>query len=90
MTEIKPNGYIKYPLFKTGGKITRRQDAPKVFRINASVYAIKKEILMKDKIFTDKTRAVVIPEERTSHIDTELDFMFTEFLLKEGYVRLDF
>jgi len=90
MTEIQKNGLIKYPLFKAKSNITRRQDAPKVYRINAGVYAIKKETLMAGKIFTDKTRAVIIPEERTSHIDTELDFKFTEFLLKEGYAKLDF
>lgn len=90
MTEIRESGFIKYPLFKTEKKLTRRQDAPKVYRINAGVYAIKREVLFENKIFTDKTRAVVIPEERTSHIDTELDFKFTEFLLKEGYVKLDY
>ena len=90
MTAIKENGFIKYPLFKTPDKITRRQDAPRVYRINAAVYVIKRETLMKDKIFTEKTKAVVIPEERTSHIDTELDFKFTEFLLKGGYAKLDY
>ena len=90
MTAIQDNGFIKYPLFKTDNKLTRRQEAPKVYRINAGVYAIKRDVLMKDKIFTDKTRAVVIPEERTSHIDTTLDFKFTEFLLKEGYAKLDY
>jgi len=90
MTEIQENGLIKYPLFKTKGSIARRQDAPKVYRINAGVYAIKKAAVMEGKIFTDQTRAVVIPEERTSHIDTELDFKFTEFLLKEGYAKFDY
>jgi len=90
MTAIKEDGFIKYPLFKTPDKITRRQDAPKVFRINAAVYVIKRDVLMKGEIFTNKTKAVVIPEERTSHIDTELDFVFTEFLLKGGYAKLDY
>lgn len=91
MTTIKDDGYIKYPLFKTDESITRRQDTPKVYRINAAIYVIRREALMKEnKIFTDKTRAVIMPAERTSHIDTELDFKFTEFLLKEGYVKLDF
>ena len=90
MAGIKDNGYIKFPLFKVNKKITRRQDAPKAYRINAAVYAIKREVLMKDEIFTDKTKAVIIPEERTSHIDTELDFKFTEFLLKGGYAKLDY
>ncbi|MBU1085635.1 MAG: acylneuraminate cytidylyltransferase family protein [Candidatus Beckwithbacteria bacterium] len=90
MAAIEANGYIKFPLFKTKEKIIRRQDAPKVYRINAAVYVIKKDILMKGEIFTDQTRTVIIPEERTSHIDTNLDFLFTEFLLKEGHAKLDY
>ena len=90
MLKIKPGGYIDYPLFKLNKKVVRRQDAPKVYRINAGVYVIKREVLMSKGIYTDKTRTVIIPEERTSHIDTELDFKFTEYLLKEGYVKLDY
>lgn len=90
MTAIKDDGYIKFPLFELEKKVTRRQDAPVVYRINAGVYAIKREVLKGGEIFTNQTRAVIIPEERTSHIDTNLDFLFTEFLLKEGYVQLDY
>lgn len=79
------NGYLKYPLFKPEKGLHRRQDAPKVFRINAGVYAIKREILMKGKIFTDKTRVVEMPNEKSAHIDSLSDFKYTEFLLKEGY-----
>ncbi len=84
------NNYLKYPLFKPEKEIHRRQDAPKVYRINAAVYAIKKDVLMKGKIFTNNTRVVIMPQERSSHIDSEVDFKYAEFLLKEGYAKLDF
>ena len=45
---------------------------------------------MAGKIFTDKTRTVEMPQERSSHIDSELDFKYIEFLLKEKYVKSDF
>jgi len=82
--------YLQYPLFKIKKEIKRRQDAPTVYRINAGVYVIKKNVLMKDKIFTDKTRVVIMSEEQSAHIDSELDFKYVEFLLKEEYVKLDF
>lgn len=70
--------------------ITRRQDAPKAYRVNAAVYVIKRDILMAGKIFTDKTRVVKMPQDRSSHIDSELDFKYVEWLLKGGYVKTDF
>jgi len=87
--EIK-NDYFKHPIIKPHKPLHRRQDAPKVYRLNASVYVVKKDVLMKGKIFTDKTRAVIMSHEQSSHIDSELDFKYAEFLLKEGYVKVDF
>ena len=84
------NDYLKYPLFKPGKEIHRRQDAPKVYRLNAAVYAIKRKVLLNGKIFTDKTRAVIMPQIRSSHIDHEVDYLYAEFLLKSGHVKLDF
>ncbi|MEK7514151.1 MAG: acylneuraminate cytidylyltransferase family protein [Patescibacteria group bacterium] len=84
------NNYWQFPIAKPEKEIHRRQDAPKAYRVNAAVYIIKKEILMAGKIFTDKTRTVEMPQERSSHIDSELDFKYIEFLLKEKYVKSDF
>jgi len=69
---------------------TRRQDAPKAYRLNAAVYVIKKEVLMTGKIFTDNTRTVIMPSINSSHIDSELDFQYADWLIKEKHVRLDF
>ncbi len=84
------NNYLKYPLVKPDKAIHRRQDAPKAYRLNAAVYVIKKDVLAGGKIFTAKTRVIEMPQIRSSHIDSELDFKFAEFLLKEKYVQLDF
>lgn len=78
------------PLIQTKENITRRQDAPKAYRVNAAVYVIRKEILMQGKIFTDKTRVIIMPQENSGHIDSNLDFQYVEYLLKEGYVKLDY
>ncbi len=89
MAEVKKD-YLKYPLFKSKKKIHRRQDAPKVYRLNAAVYVIKRDVLMKGKIFTNNTRVVIMPQERSGHIDNPADLKQIELLLKEGYVKLDF
>lgn len=90
MGTIDPNDYWQYPLVKLDKPINRRQDAPQVFQLNAAVYIIKPEIVKAGKIFTNKTKAVIMPPERSIHIDTELDFKLAEFLLKEKYVKTEF
>jgi len=90
MGTIGSNDYWQYPLVNAGKPVTRRQDAPKVYQLNAGVYVIKKQIIKDGNIFTPKTKAVVMPPERSVHIDTEIDFKFAEFLLKEKYVKVDF
>lgn len=90
MGTVSHNDYWQFPLVKTKQPIIRRQDAPKAYQLNAGVYVIKKALIEAGKIFTDKTKAFVMPIERSVHIDTKMDFKFAEFLLKEGYVKLDY
>lgn len=60
----------------------RRQDAPHVYEMNASIYIWKREALLEnDTLFTDKTSLYVMPEERSVDIDTELDWDFVEFIM---------
>ena len=76
------------PLLKTEKPVTTRQDAPKVYRLNGAVYAVRRDVLMNEnKILTDNTKAVIMPQERSIDLDRPLDFEFAEFLLKKGYSR---
>ena len=62
--------------------VVRRQDAPKCFDMNASIYVWRRAGLFENKsIFTGKTALYVMPEERSIDIDSELDFDFVEFIL---------
>ncbi|CAD7288725.1 CMP-N,N'-diacetyllegionaminic acid synthase [Campylobacter suis] len=64
--------------------IVRRQDAPKSFDMNASIYIWKREILLTcDSLFLPKTGLYVMPEDRSIDIDNELDFKFVEFIMGE-------
>ena len=65
-------------------QVIRRQDSPKCYDMNASIYIWKSDVLMEsDTVFMDKTGLYVMPEERSYDIDTELDFKIVEMILKE-------
>ena len=63
---------------------TRRQDSPKVFEMNASIYIWKRKALLNsDTLFTDNTSLYVMPEKRSIDIDSELDWEFVEFITEK-------
>ncbi|MCK9602770.1 MAG: acylneuraminate cytidylyltransferase family protein [Candidatus Omnitrophica bacterium] len=80
LIEIYPGGRIGLSK-KTKPPITCRQNSPKCFDMNASIYAWKRQALLKnDSLFLKKTALYVMPEERSIDIDNEIDFKFVEFL----------
>jgi len=69
---------------KLDSTIVRRQDAPNSYDMNASIYIWKREIILNENsLFLKNTGLYVMPEERSIDIDTELDYKFVEFLIKE-------
>ena len=85
LVEVNNDG--KVYLSKTlDDSIVRRQDAPKSYDMNASIYIWKRDIIL-DKtkgLFLENTGLYLMPEERSIDIDTELDYKFVEFLMKEN------
>ena len=81
LVEMTKEGNIT--LSKTlNDSVLRRQDAPKSYDMNASIYIWKRDVILKsDTLFLEKTGLYVMPEERSIDIDTELDYKFVEFLL---------
>jgi CMP-N,N'-diacetyllegionaminic acid synthase len=64
--------------------VVRRQDAPKCYDMNASIYVWRWDALFEDQtIFKPDTRFHEMPENRSVDIDSELDFKIVEMLLKE-------
>lgn len=60
----------------------RRQDAPQVFDMNASIYIWKRQALLEnDTLFTDRTSLYIMPEQRSVDIDTEMDWEFVEYMI---------
>ena len=64
--------------------IVRRQDAPRCFDMNASIYAWRvAPFLENPAVFYPDTRLFEMPEERSVDIDSDLDFMLVELLLRK-------
>ena len=83
LVEVSNNGKVTLSK-KLDNSIVRRQDAPKSYDMNASIYIWKRDIILNEKtLFLDKTGLYVMPEERSIDIDTELDFEFVEFLMRK-------
>lgn len=71
------------PVIKDGGNVTRRQDAPKVYRLNGAVYVTSRDIIMKEnRVLGRDTRAHIMPLERSIDIDTALDLKLAELLIR--------
>lgn len=83
LVEVDLNGKVTLSK-KLDGTVLRRQDAPKSYDMNASIYIWKRNaILNENSLFLDSTGLYVMPEERSIDIDNELDFEFVEFLMRK-------
>ena len=73
---------------KLQNSILRRQDSPKTYDMNASIYIWKRDtIIHKESVFLEKTGLYVMPEERSIDIDSELDFKFVEFIMGQNSAK---
>ncbi|PJG53240.1 flagellar modification protein B [Bradyrhizobium forestalis] len=64
--------------------VTRRQDAPRCFDMNASIYVWRvAPFLEQPAVFYPDTRLFEMPEERSIDIDSDLDFTLVELLLRQ-------
>jgi len=87
LVEVDKND--KVYLSKTlDSSVVRRQDTPKSYDMNASIYIWKRDAILNEKsLFLEKTGLYVMPEERSVDIDSELDYKFVEFLMRENDVK---
>lgn len=64
--------------------VVRRQDAPKVYEMNASIYIWKRDILLNNStLFLPETGLYEMPAERSIDIDSPVDFKVVEVLMGE-------
>jgi len=65
---------------------SRRQDLkPEAYIRSGSIYALKRDYLMISgkRYGSDNSRPYILPNERAVNIDTEIDFMIAELMLKK-------
>lgn len=86
---VERDGYLE-PLLSEGRAYGRRQDVPRVLRINAALYLFRTSFLRREHEtwLNGRHRLLEIPELRAFHIDTEEDFRLCELVLESGLVRL--
>jgi len=83
LVEARPDGSVG--LSKAADPpVVRRQDAPRCFDMNASIYAWRVAAFLENPaVFYPDTRLFEMPEERSVDIDSDLDFMLVELLLRK-------
>ena len=73
---------------KNKRKINSRQQSPKVFDLNASIYIWRRENLIKSLNLINKyTGLYKMRPEKSFDIDSELDFKIVKFILKNKLNR---
>lgn len=83
MVEINENGF-SHLVKSLENNITNRQSAPKVYAMNDSINIFRRNYLVNsDSNQSAKTKAYIMPKERSLDIDYPLDFKFAEFLMQE-------
>ena len=87
MVELDQNGYAH---LSKKSNVVRRQDAKTVYEMNASIYIYNRDFLLKtNSIHSDKTIIYEMPELESIDIDTEVDFQFIEYLIKNEVFKFD-
>lgn len=59
-----------------------RQMLPQYYRLNGAIYLIKRSELEKEKMFRNKCYAYIMPNIRSIDIDSDLDFIIAETIMK--------
>ena len=90
MVELGKEGFVHLAK-ELPSSINRRQDAPKVYDMNASIYIYNREYILDENsksAISDRSIIWEMDELSAIDIDLELDFHFVEFLVSKGIVKL--
>jgi N-acylneuraminate cytidylyltransferase len=86
---VERDGYMEQ-LFAAGRRFGRRQDLPRVLRINAALYLFRSTFLRgAGETWLDGRHLMLeIPDARAIHIDDRRDLELCELLVEAGRLRL--
>jgi CMP-N,N'-diacetyllegionaminic acid synthase len=86
---VDRDGWLE-PLLPEARRYGRRQDVPRVLRINAALYLFRSSFLRRETETWQNGRHLVleIPERRAFHIDSGEELRLVELVLEAGLVEL--
>lgn len=83
VVELTDQGFVRISK-STNPPLVRRQDSPPCFDMNASIHIWKRATLFSsDARFQDDTILYEMPFERSIDIDTEIEFVMNELLMRK-------
>lgn len=82
MVELGADGYVGRVKTIEDGSIDSRQQAPKVYSMNASIYVWRRSCLSKG-LWGNRIKLYEMPRERSVDIDEPIDFQLVEILMKQ-------
>ncbi|UJP11491.1 acylneuraminate cytidylyltransferase family protein [Microbacterium sp. KUDC0406] len=81
LVEEQPDGTVAVSK-KPDDAVLRRQDAPRCFDMNGSIYVWRRGALLDDQVvFFPSTILYEMPAERSIDVDSEFDFRIVEWLM---------
>lgn len=82
LVEMNADGFVDLAIRKDD-EVLRRQDAPKCYDMNGSIYVWNRDIFHQDpQLFYDDTRLYEMPTSRSRDIDEALDFFLVEKMMQ--------
>jgi N-acylneuraminate cytidylyltransferase/CMP-N,N'-diacetyllegionaminic acid synthase len=83
LVEVDPYTGVVAVSKPLGDGFLRRQDVPRAFDMNASIYVWNRDALVaRPAVFFPTTKLFEMPAERSHDIDSELDFQFVSWLME--------
>jgi CMP-N-acetylneuraminic acid synthetase len=82
MRQIVDDRLVELPV-REPKEMARRQDLPTVYIRNGAIYAVKRDVVMLQNSMSGKDcRAYIMPEERSVNVDSKLDLLLAEILMR--------
>lgn len=83
LVEEQPDGTVAVSK-RPASDVLRRQDAPRCFDMNGSIYVWRRESLLTEQVvFFPSTILYEMPQERSIDIDSEFDFRVVSWLMEQ-------
>ena len=80
----KLKGDLILPYLKSEGKISAsKHEIPDIYKRNCAIYLTKVSCIKKNDLFGRISRAYIMPPERSIDINTVLDFVVADIIMRQ-------